>query len=330
MKIIEFIGIDVSKLTLDVFLLNKKLHFKIENNPKGFAKLIKEINKLGIKPNQRIFCMENTGLYSEPLARFLFFSSEKCHVVPSILIKRSMGLIRAKNDKLDAYHISRFASLYQSELILFKPVDNDLINLRRLLSLREQLLEHRKGLLCLDKEHKKYLNDNPPDDIISLIKPNIDFLNQQIKTLEKTMVALIQANKEIDTNYNLLLSIKGIGMILAVQFLIHTGNFVRFSDWRKFACYCGIAPFEKQSGTSLHIKGRIHPFCDKKMKSLLTMGAINAMRTDMELKTYYQKKIAEGKAKMCVINIIRNKLVARAFAVIKRGTPFVVLFQHAA
>jgi len=330
MKIIETIGIDVSKLTLDVFLYTRKLHFKVENNPKGFAKLIKEINKLGIKPNQRIFCMENTGLYSEPLARFLFFCSEKCYVVPSILIKRSMGLIRAKNDKLDAFHISRFASIYQSELSPFKPVDNDLINLRRLLSLREQFLEHRKGLLCLDKEHKKYLNDQAPDDIISIIKPNIEFLNQQIKEIEKKLVEVAQSNKDIARNYNLLTGIIGIGLILAIQLLIHTGNFERFSSWRKFACYCGIAPFEKQSGSSLHIKARIHPFCDKKMKSLLTMAAINAIRTDNELKAYYQKKITEGKPKMSAINIVRNKLVARAFAVVKRGTPFVVLFQHAA
>jgi len=330
MKIIETIGIDVSKMTLDIYLYIQKLHFKIENNPKGFSKLIKEINKLGIKPNQRILCMENTGLYSEPLARFLFFNSEKCYVVPSILIKRSMGLIRGKNDKLDAYHISRFASIYQSELTPFKPVHDDLIKLRRMLSLREQLLEQRKGLSCLDKEHKKYLNDQDSDDIIAILKQNIDFLSEQIKVVEYNMVSLIKANKDIAKNYNLLISIKGIGIVLAIQFLLHTGNFERFSSWRKFACYSGIAPFEKQSGTSLHVKARIHPFCDKKMKSLLTMAAINAIRTDNELKAYYQKKVAEGKPKMCAINIIRNKLVARAFAVIKRGTPFVVLFQHAA
>lgn len=330
MKIIESIGIDVSKLTLDVFLYNRKLHFKVENNPKGYAKLVKEINKLGIKANQRVFCMENTGLYSEPLARFLFLNSEKCYVVPSLLIKRSMGFNRAKNDKLDAYYISRFASIYQSELTPFKPIDTELITLSRFLSLREQLLEHRKGLLCFDKEHRKYLSQQDPDKIISFIKPNLDFLNEQIKEVEKMLISVIQSNKNIAANFNLLVSIKGIGLILAIQLLIHTGNFERFSSWRKFACYSGIAPFEKQSGTSLHIKGRINSFCDKKIKSLLTMAAINAMRTDNELKTYYQKKIAEGKPKMCVINIIRNKLVARAFAVVKRGTPFVVLFQHAA
>jgi transposase len=330
MKIIETIGIDVSKLTLDVYLYIRKLHFKVENNPKGFTNLLLKLKSLGIKPKQRIFCMENTGLYSEPLARFLFFHSERSYVVPSILIKRSMGLVRGKNDKLDAFHISRFASIYQAELTPFTPVDNDLINLRRLLSLREQLLEHRKGLLCLDKEHKKFLNDKSPDDIISFIKPNIEFLNRQIKDVEGKLISVIKSNKEIATNFDLLISIKGIGLILAIQLIIHTGNFTRFSTWRKFACYCGIAPFEKQSGTSLHIKGRIHPFCDKKLKSLLTMASINAIRTDNELKAYYQKKIAEGKPKMCAINIIRNKLVARAFAVIKRGTPFVVLFQHAA
>lgn len=182
----------------------------------------------------------------------------------------------------------------------------------------------------MEKEHEKYLNDQETDNIIYLSKQNIVFLNEQIKEVENNMVSLINGNNDIANTFNLLISIKGIGIILAVQLLIHTGNFERFTSWRKFACYSGIAPFEKQSGTSLHIKGRIHPFCDKKMKSLLTMAAINAIRTDYELKAFYQKKIKEGKPKMCVINIVRNKLVARAFAVVKQKTPFVVLFQHVA
>ena len=60
------------------------------------------------------------------------------------------------------------------------------------------------------------------------------------------------------------------------------------------------------------------------------MGAISAMKCDTELKHYYKKRIEEGKPKMSVINIIRIKLIARVFATVKRGTPYVMLDKFAA
>jgi hypothetical protein len=66
------------------------------------------------------------------------------------------------------------------------------------------------------------------------------------------------------------------------------------------------------------------------MKSLLSMASVSAIQYDRELRLYYRKKLEEGKDKMLAINNVRNKLIARAFAVIKRGTPYVVLQQYAA
>ena len=60
------------------------------------------------------------------------------------------------------------------------------------------------------------------------------------------------------------------------------------------------------------------------------MASISVIQHDSELKLYYQKKLAEGKDKMLAINNVRNKLIARAFTVVKRGTPYVVLQNHAA
>ena len=60
------------------------------------------------------------------------------------------------------------------------------------------------------------------------------------------------------------------------------------------------------------------------------MGAISALKCDKGLKIYYSKRIEEGKPKMSVINIIRNKLIARVFAVVNRGTPYVVIDKYAA
>jgi len=66
------------------------------------------------------------------------------------------------------------------------------------------------------------------------------------------------------------------------------------------------------------------------MKSLLSMSAISAIQHDLELKLYYQKRVEEGKPKMVALNIIRNKIVSRIFATVKRGTPFLELSKFAA
>jgi transposase len=60
------------------------------------------------------------------------------------------------------------------------------------------------------------------------------------------------------------------------------------------------------------------------------MSAISAIQADKELKVYFKKRVEEGKPKMLVLNIIRNKLVSRIFATVKRGTPFVELNKFAA
>jgi hypothetical protein len=54
----------------------------------------------------------------------------------------------------------------------------------------------------------------------------------------------------------------------------------------------------------------------------LALAALSSIRYVPELKTYYQRKVAEGKSKMSVINAVRNKLLQRVLAVVKRGTPY--------
>lgn len=66
------------------------------------------------------------------------------------------------------------------------------------------------------------------------------------------------------------------------------------------------------------------------MRTLLTLASVSAIQCDKELKQYYKKKLEEGKPKMVALNKVRNKLLSRAFAVVKRGTPYVELQRFAA
>ncbi|MFD2432077.1 transposase [Mesonia maritima] len=131
-------------------------------------------------------------------------------------------------------------------------------------------------------------------------------------------------------NHKLLTTLKGVGLILSCQMLYHTNNFKRFESWRQFSSYCGVAPFEHSSGTSIKRKNRIHSIGDRKMKTLLTLASVSAVQCDKELKQYYKKKLAEGKSRMVALNNVRNKLLSRAFVVVKRGTPYVEMQRFVA
>ena len=105
--------------------------------------------------------------------------------------------------------------------------------------------------------------------------------------------------------------------------IMWTDNFNKFTDARKFACYSGIAPFEYSSGTSIKKRTKVRQLANKRAKALLDLGAKSAIIHDPEINQFYNRRIKEGKNTRSTRNIIRNKLVYRMFAVIKRQEPYV-------
>ena len=112
--------------------------------------------------------------------------------------------------------------------------------------------------------------------------------------------------------------------------MVYTCCFTSFTDARKLACYAGVAPFEYSSGKSIRGRSKVSHLANKKLKALLSLATLNAKRKDKELQLYYQRKISEGKNGMLVMNALRNKLIHRIFATVKRGTPYVPLMKFAA
>jgi len=232
-----------------------------------------------------------------------------------------MGLKQGKSDKADAWEIANYAWLRRDEIVPSTPPAKNLIELQRMMSLREQLVKQQtasknllNGMGCIVEKGTK-------DVSMGILKENITHLEKQILSTEKAMNKLIKQDDSMINNYKLSKTVKGVGMVLAVQMLLHTHNYTRFESSRQFAAYCGLVPY--QSGTSINGRNKKHPISDRKMKSLLSMSAISAIQHDKELKHYYQKRVEEGKPKMVVLNIIRNKIVSRVFATVNRGTPYV-------
>jgi len=325
----EVIGIDVSKLTIDVYIHKKGKHRLFSNSRKGFMSLL-IWSKKELGDTSFFYCFENTGHYSLKLS--VYFTNNGIDYVEenALTIKRSSGIVRSKTDKLDAAMIARYAWLHREELVCSSVKSKELQELGRLLAFRDQLVRDRTGMLSSLKELENLLSSSSTDVCCKTIRRGITYLTKQVLVIEQRMKGLLKFDTDLDKNFTLLKTIKGIGLVLSCQLLYHTSNFKRFDNWRQFSSYCGTAPFAYSSGTSIKRGNKCHKIGDRKMKSLLSMASISAIQHDSELRLYYKKKVAEGKPKLVALNNVRNKLLARAFAVIKRGTPYVELQQFAA
>ena len=329
MKYVESLGIDVSKKTLDARLHLSKSHRQFANSAKGFKELLSWSKKqTELEQGQILICFEHTGLYSLPLALFLDKTRICFCMVAAMEIKRSLGIVRGKNDKVDAKRIAEYAYLRREQL---KPTDlpsNNILTLQKLLSLRARLVKERAGYKGSMKEYKTMLKQNDLGSGIDIHKKMIHYLGKQIDAIELQLNQIIDEDEKIKKLYFLVTSVKGVGLVLGLNFLVTTNCFKGIKDGRKFACYAGIAPFDKQSGTSLKTKSRVSHYANKKMKALLNLAATSAIQFDQEIKIYYQKRVADGKSKMSTLNIVRNKIVHRVFAAVNRGTPFVPLHKY--
>ena len=142
---------------------------------------------------------------------------------------------------------------------------------------------------------------------------------KDIKAVEKQIQELIKADERIKQQYTIATSVKGIGPVTACQMIVSSGEFRKIQTGKEFACYCGVVPFEDSSGTSVRGRARVCHWANKKMKSYLHLAAMVAIQGAGEFKAYYQRELAKGKAKMSVLNAVRNKLVVRVCACIRNN-----------
>jgi len=321
MKLQTIIGADLSKDSIDLALYPGKNHLKIENNTAGFRLLIKWLRDLKINISSVLVVMEHTGLYSYHMEYFLHKRQISFTKVSALAIKRSMGLVRGKSDKIDAQRIALYGYEKRDRLIAASIPDEALQRLQMLHSTRERLVKHCSSLKCAVKLYRNILKQS--DVIITGHLALIKNFTTQIKKIESEIKQVMSQNEVLHQNGKLLQSVIGVGPVLSVATVVKTKNFSQFTDPRKFACHCGTAPFEHSSGTSIRKKTRVSHLADKSMKTLLDQSAKSAIQHDKELKQYYQRRLEMGKSKKSTINIVRNKILYRMFAVIKRQTPFV-------
>lgn len=332
-KYLFHVGIDISKRKLDAVIIDATNpsateHLIVENTQKGVKSIVSFLKRKKIDTETVLFCCENTGVYTFPLS--IYFSEKNLNywIVPAIEIKRSKGISRGKNDKADARDIALYSLRCIDKLQLSNIAEKEILELRLLYTEREKVMKAIR-LFQSSEENEDFVPKAIFKSVALINSKTLKSLKQTLKFIENKINSVIKANVVLSQQVELLKSVPGVGPQTALYLIIATKGFRAFDSWRKFACYAGVAPFEYSSGSSIKGRTKVNHMADKKIKSLLQMCALSAIKYDGQIKEYYEKKKDEGKHSMLVLNNVRCKIISRAFSVINRQTPYINTYKFA-
>ena len=319
-QIPTFAGIDISKLTLDICILdnNVKAYYKIDNELQAIKTFFE---RWALQYPMLYIGMENTGCYNYPLYQALNELAVPYYVIPPIHLKKSLGLSRGKNDKIDSLRIAQFLQTNCRNLQVYKPQRAVVTQLRLLLNLRELRIKMKKQLMG-NGEQYAYFPAETTAPLMEADNQYIALIDEQVKNLETQIQTLISNDAKLALCFKLISSVQGVGKILGWNLLVKTGEFDTITDPRKLACFAGVVPFDYSSGSSIRGRSKVSHYADKSLKKLLHLAAMSAIRLNGDLKDYYQRKVTEGKNKMSVLNAVRNKIIHRVYAVLKNQQPY--------
>ena len=229
---------------------------------------------------------------------------------------------------VDARSIALYAYKNRQAARLWVPRREVVEEIKELLTLRERCLNN---LSRLKKPIKELKSDGNPR-IAKLIEDScqgaIEGARRDLASIEAKIDHLFKEDAELSRLYKLISSVDGVGKYIGAQVIVETNELDNITEGKKYACYSGVGPFEHSSGSSVGSRSRVSHRANKGSKTLFHMAALSPIRISGEFKDYYQRKVAEGKNKMSVMNAIRNKIVLRVFACVRNNKVYQKNYAH--
>lgn len=322
-----FLGIDVGKSELFVALRHNNTvlaEAKFSNNAKGLNALLKWLEKHGATAADTLICIEHTGVYTERLELVVHGSGFKLWKVSANRIHHiQLKADRIKSDPADARKIADFCQRFADQVQIHAPDSPEIRKLKDLTRARQQLVSQRQRTLNFLSTYQE--KSHQIQEIVQTHQDNIELFTTQIKKVEELIEELINSQKTLKRNFDILCSIPGIGPVTARQVIISTQGFTRLNCYKKLASFAGTAPFENSSGINTsYKKRRTSKKANQELKKLLTTAVMSIIAKGRFMHEYYLILMAKkpGRLKMQTVNILRNKLLKLIITLVNKDQLF--------
>ena len=308
-----YLGIDVSKATLDCCLISDGLFFerKFKNSQVGFQDLKDWLKENGA--TERLHCCcEATGKYYEAVAEYLSryyrMSVENPRKIKGF---GTAVLQRSKTDRQDAKTIAQYCKALEPRTWQ-KPTEAQT---------KLQELTRYQHRLKRQKAAEQTKLQTAPTYLLPLIQSTINHLQQQIKAVQNQLNQFHKDNPDFKTQKERLKTITGIGEAASNSLLSVLIQKDRFRSAAQFVAYIGLDPKENQSGTSLKGRPRISKLGNTHLRTTLFIPAMHAYRSST-FANYVSRLQKNGKRPKVIIVALMRKLAVIAYHLIKTGQDF--------
>jgi transposase len=320
------VGIDIAKRKFDIALLinNKFRTIVFDNTTAGYKAFTDWLSERDAIPEQTHLCMEATGPYSETLATNLVAKGWRVSVVNPARIKgfAQSELARNKTDRADATLLARFCAAMHPGF--WTPLPVAWRELRswvdRLQALKEMHQQESNRMEAHQASGQTYL--------VQDVQTHLDWLNKQIKELERRINDHIDRHPDLKRDAELLRSIPGIGDATIAKVLAYAGDVRRFTNAKALAAFMGVTPRQRISGSSVKGRTMMSRTGHNELRRALYMPGLVARHHNPVLKKFGDRLSTTGLAPKAIIGAVMRKLAHLIYGVIKSGQPFDANFNH--
>lgn len=310
------VGIDVSKLHLDVVVLwadGREIYQRVDNSPDGHDHLWGWLQQH--VAGAIAVCLEATGRYGEALALSLHQWGCRVSIVNPTPVKHFAAalMMRQKTDKSDAYVLARYQAQIQPPA--WQPPLLTQSHLQDLNRLRDDLLTDRTRVynrlegLRIGSPARRYLEQQAHQ------------LDQQLAEVEEELQKLLGDNDPLEQQCQLLMTIKGIGRISALQLLAELPDLSQFETADQLVAYAGLCPHQHQSGKQKAISW-LSKQGSARIRKALYYPALSAKQHNRHLRPFAERLASSGKSKMTVVAAVMRKLLVLVYTILKSGQPY--------
>ena len=308
----QWIGIDVSKATLDVAVQPSGAQWSVANRAAPIEALVEQLTAVG---PERIV-VEASGSYETPLVAALASAQLPVVVVNPRQVRdfaRATGQL-AKTDRLDAQVLARFGEAIRPEL---RPLpDATTRAVRALVSRRRQLQD-----MLTAEQHRLVTAavQDAPEPLRDQLAEHIQWLRQQLAEVDDDLQRLMQASPVWRAREDLLRTIPGIGPVTSATLLSHLPELGQL-DRKAIAKLVGVAPLNHDSGT---LRGRRRIWGGRAaVRAVLYMAALVATRHNPSIRRFYERLRAAGKPGKVALVACAHKLLLLCNSVLRSGIPW--------
>jgi transposase len=303
----RYVGIDVSRDTLDVYVRPTGKAWQVTNNARGHAELAQRLGRL----TPKLIVLEATGGLERPVSREMAKAGMAVAVVNPRQTRnfaRSTGRV-AKTDALDASDLARYAEVVQPEPRML--ADEETQALAELVRRRQQVVKMAAG----EKNRLRRCSG----ELRAGIRTHLAWLKEAKEGLDREIAARVRSNPRWRARAQLLRSVRGVGPVLSSTLVACVPELGQVGK-KKIAALVGVAPFNRDSGKKCGKRrvsgGRGH------VRAVLYMATVAAVRCNPVLRPFYQKLVAAGKEKKVALTACMRRLIVILNAIAETGIPW--------